>query len=290
MTGPDEFVDTYFLPRDKFESSRLERQHECIVTNLGFLLHPRIEKALPQDARIADVATGTGIWLNSVAKTAPSTWSLTGLDLSDAQFPPPSSRGRCNYETLNMLQPIPDHLKQSFDLVHIRYLILALTTGQWETIARNAFELLKPGGYLQWHESNFCDIISLQSKAGDSVDALRTLMRVKREVLRQQDKFLPGIIDPGLRQSVEKTGFTEVDEEIIASDRVVETRKEGSIVGVLAVKALILMAQETLRERGIAVHEQAWVEAECEKAMKEVEMGGYLWWSMHVVTARRPLA
>jgi methylase of polypeptide subunit release factors len=61
-------ADTYGLGRDTKESSRLEGQHVVWKTNFGFLLHPRIAKSIPSDARIGDVGTGTGAWILDLAK------------------------------------------------------------------------------------------------------------------------------------------------------------------------------------------------------------------------------
>jgi hypothetical protein len=61
-------ADTYGLTRDAKESSRLNAQHAVWKTNIGFLLHPRIAKSIPSNARIGDVGTGTGVWITELAK------------------------------------------------------------------------------------------------------------------------------------------------------------------------------------------------------------------------------
>lgn len=150
MTAPD----PYSLPRDETESFRLDRQHRVYKENTGYLLHPRIAANLPHDAHIAEVGTGTGIWLRDVAAKAPAWWQLTGFDISADQFP--STNGdRCKYEELDILQPIPDRYKARFDVVHLRLLICGLTGEDWPTTAKNVLALLKPGGWIQWLEGDF---------------------------------------------------------------------------------------------------------------------------------------
>lgn len=61
-------VDSYGLTRDKNESARLNAQHEVWKTNIGFLLHPRIESSLGKAPRIGDVGTGTGVWILELAE------------------------------------------------------------------------------------------------------------------------------------------------------------------------------------------------------------------------------
>ena len=60
-------ADTYGLTRDKGESARLNAQHDVWKTNIGFLLHPRIESSLGKSPRIGDLGTGTGVWILELA-------------------------------------------------------------------------------------------------------------------------------------------------------------------------------------------------------------------------------
>ncbi|KAK1517937.1 uncharacterized protein CCOS01_12194 [Colletotrichum costaricense] len=40
--------------------------------------------------RVAEIATGTGIWLRDMAKLLPSSPELRGIDMDTTKFPPPS--------------------------------------------------------------------------------------------------------------------------------------------------------------------------------------------------------
>lgn len=62
--------DTYTLDRDAAESRRLDMQHQAWAKGVGYLIHPRIAETLPRDAKIADVGTGTGIWLMDLANAS----------------------------------------------------------------------------------------------------------------------------------------------------------------------------------------------------------------------------
>jgi hypothetical protein len=55
----------------------------------------------------------------------------------------------------NLLDPVPQDKKGTFDVLHLRLLVLGLPTGQWKIACENLFQLLKPGGYLQWEEGDF---------------------------------------------------------------------------------------------------------------------------------------
>lgn len=65
---PQPSSDLYGIARDSAESERLNRQHKILTTNLGFLLYPGVERQLSDTPKIADLGTGTGIWLLDLAK------------------------------------------------------------------------------------------------------------------------------------------------------------------------------------------------------------------------------
>lgn len=119
---------------------------------------------------ILDLGTGSGIWAMDVADTYPSA-SVIGVDLAPTQpsmIPPnvqfevlpPSSlllhahqcRTRTNQPHLRQKQ-IDDvekdwlYPRNHFDFIHGRELIMAIR--DWPRLARQAFNHLRPGGYLQ---------------------------------------------------------------------------------------------------------------------------------------------
>ena len=88
------------LSAEEFE--RLEFQHNVLVTITGKLLPPKILSTLSASARIADIGTGTGIWLRDMASLlrephpdeAPETKaSFVGFDIDVNKFPTPGALG-----------------------------------------------------------------------------------------------------------------------------------------------------------------------------------------------------
>lgn len=76
--------------------------------NIGYLLHPKVTATLPTNPQIADVGTGTGIFLQYVQETYPDA-VLHGFDISAALFPSPALPG-ITMQTLDVKQPIPEEL------------------------------------------------------------------------------------------------------------------------------------------------------------------------------------
>ena len=67
------------------EAERLVVQHNCMISCQGYYLHPEVKPSTTAP-RIADLATGTGIWLCELAPAYPQA-ELHGFDISDKMFP-----------------------------------------------------------------------------------------------------------------------------------------------------------------------------------------------------------
>lgn len=152
-------------PTTDFEQACLEWQHQVMLrlTN-NALLPDSIQQYLTTitSPHIADIGTGSGIWLKDLAGYLPTTSVLTGFDIDTTKFPPPRSMPR-NISLLhgNILEPFPDDLQGTFDLVHVRFLIFSLKASEWVPAARNLRTLLKPGGYLLWEEAGYPSWITI---------------------------------------------------------------------------------------------------------------------------------
>ncbi|KAJ0166753.1 hypothetical protein CTA2_6034 [Colletotrichum tanaceti] len=154
------------------ELERLAYNHFNIWTPLTVdLLPPHILSSLQsQDRpRIADVATGSGVWLTSLVEDLPPHSELFGFDLDKRKFPPrpptppipppPSSpllrpeKPRLSFLVQNVLEPFPPELRGTFDLVHVRLLATGLKAGDWDAVLANLSDLLKPDGWLLWEDT-----------------------------------------------------------------------------------------------------------------------------------------
>ncbi|KAI9646935.1 hypothetical protein NHQ30_004935 [Ciborinia camelliae] len=144
--------------RDEEEKDRLDQQSNIIgIVRDGHVLDPSIPKQ--NIYRIADVATGTGIWLREVAAELvdggySSPLKTVGFDISAKQFPktsPPENK----FVVWDMTTSFPQEYHRSFDVVHVRLVILALKVEQIKDVVQNIVELLKPGGYLQWTDFSY---------------------------------------------------------------------------------------------------------------------------------------
>ena len=147
-------TNEYMLKRDKNESKRLDFQHEFTkAMGHGKLLHPSI--ALHNVRAIADVGTGTGVWLDDVAEflqdptqngEAPE---LVGFDISAEQFPSAKDRPpNVDLVVHDMTSRFPEKYHGRFDIVNIRYLEYALKESDLQEAVENIAEILRKTLYL----------------------------------------------------------------------------------------------------------------------------------------------
>ncbi|KAJ0418714.1 S-adenosyl-L-methionine-dependent methyltransferase [Aspergillus carlsbadensis] len=151
-----ETVERYPLGRDTAESQRLNEQHRLLID----IVDGAIDSSIPLDriSSVADVATGTGVWLwdaqqalSKVADNSPRCFH--GFDISSAQFP--AAPERVELSLHDVLTPFPPEHQGRYDLVHVRLLVTALGESDFEIAVRNLSSILKPGGYLQWVEIDY---------------------------------------------------------------------------------------------------------------------------------------
>ncbi|KAF4633301.1 hypothetical protein G7Y89_g4820 [Cudoniella acicularis] len=127
-----------------------------LEATLPFFIHANIPSPsfLSSPApRIADIATGTAIWLQDLADMLTPSAQLDGFDISLSQCPPKAWLSKnITLREWDMFSPVPEDLIGVYDIVHVRLLVYVMKPDNIETLARNLQWLLKPGGWLQWEE------------------------------------------------------------------------------------------------------------------------------------------
>ncbi|KAI1352227.1 hypothetical protein F5Y01DRAFT_324425 [Xylaria sp. FL0043] len=198
MTATDSTnSDGYNLGRDYAAASRLNLQHFMYKDAQGFLLHLVIQKELrdKQESRqtggeellhVADLATGTGIWLFDLLKS-PEVKGLNiqhyGFDISRALFPHNSWLPKnVILSTSNLLEEPPQAFYGKFDVVHLRLVLSLIRSGSPKPVIQHIKKLLKPGGYVQWDEVdpfNHYHVLTPESDNSKAPNMVATFEKVK---------------------------------------------------------------------------------------------------------------
>ena len=132
------------------ESTRLEFQYAFLKYAFGNrLLHPQIGDLGPS-SKVADVGTGTGVWLNDLARTCNSSGTenledearFVGFDIAEEKFPKRNERG-VRLVVHDCLKRFPEQWRGIFDVVHLRLLVYAIREVDVVTVVKNVVELLR---------------------------------------------------------------------------------------------------------------------------------------------------
>ncbi|OJZ83591.1 hypothetical protein ASPFODRAFT_83056 [Aspergillus luchuensis CBS 106.47] len=173
----------YMLDRNYTAASRLNFQFYLWKESLQFNLHPSIDLGpAGETVRIADLATGTAIWLCDLMRDpamAPCTLQLDGLDVDLKNAPVPEwVTPSISLRHWNIFDEVPEDLRGKYDVVHLRLLVLVVQESNPLPIIDKVFQLLKPGGYIQWDDLNYPDTIvakpptaQLSNQASPACDA-----------------------------------------------------------------------------------------------------------------------
>ncbi|MCJ1234473.1 hypothetical protein MMC14_002434 [Varicellaria rhodocarpa] len=134
---------------------QLDQQQWMFNYQTGYLLHPSIPTS-STSLCIADIGTGTGLWLAKLARELPPSTQLDGFDISAAQFPPMESLpSNITLQIQNALEPVAPSLVGKYDVVHVGIFCLnygkSRSTALFMVLLSN-LETIEPGGYLQWDE------------------------------------------------------------------------------------------------------------------------------------------
>ncbi|KAL7916466.1 S-adenosyl-L-methionine-dependent methyltransferase [Trichoderma velutinum] len=157
----DEPTSVYTLNHgiQAIEGERLEKQHEFLKGVTKTLLPENVQKyllGLGHGPALVDIGCGTGIWLKHLARELPSNSRLDGYDYDTSKFAEATSLpSNVNLGFADALKPFPENIRGTYDVVHVRFMFLAIKADQWELVAANLKSLLRSGGWLVWEEGSY---------------------------------------------------------------------------------------------------------------------------------------
>ncbi|KAK2604077.1 hypothetical protein N8I77_007036 [Diaporthe amygdali] len=170
--------DDYVLTRDFLDNNRINLLHCLWVKIFGYVVHPKIP-IQSANLRVADVGTGTGIWLLDVRELAAPTARLEGFDISLATVPPAETLpSNVRFRHWDVKQDLPQDLVGAFDIVHLRSLSFVLLNSQVPDVVERLFKMLKPGGYLQWSEPDFGSVRTDKTRPENKTEHLSELFNL----------------------------------------------------------------------------------------------------------------
>ncbi|KAI9670540.1 MAG: hypothetical protein M1831_005760 [Alyxoria varia] len=177
--------------------------------------------------------SGTGAFLKKLSeKLAPDT-ELHGFDRLGDAFPA-SSPANVHLHVHDCFRPFPSWWHNAFDAVHIRLMLGEMQSlSDWILLARNALQLLKPGGKLQWCECNMRQTRQVLREAqGTKIDATSRVCQLAWGAAVLVTGSRVGLFnsegDWDLVEVLKGIGMDIVVQDIAASDRIPALRKYTS--------------------------------------------------------------
>jgi SAM-dependent methyltransferase len=196
----------YSLGRCHLAACRLNLQHYLWRETLGLSIHAAIK--LPPNPVIADIACGTGLWLIDVSREVPDA-QLYGFDMNLTQAPHngwlPSN---ISLKQWNFFDEVPPDFIGKFDFIHARLLVMVLPDDP-APFVRRLFQLLKPGGYVQWDE---LDCINMHVRKADSSIAAPALEELHKIWTGRYDWTI------AIHETLNEHGFEDATLEYFGDD------------------------------------------------------------------------
>ncbi|KAI9737714.1 MAG: hypothetical protein M1818_005718 [Claussenomyces sp. TS43310] len=264
------------------DSLRLIDQHDWLKGLLGCTVHPAIPTNTP-GLRVADVATGTAIFLLDLAKTLPADAQLYGFDISTAQFPAPEARpSNVFLHEHSVTNPFPEDYHGYFDIVAVRLITAGLRGDDWDAAVKNLNVLLKPGGYLQWIEPVHSSLQIFNSKVGAPNSAAREAVQYFLEAYKMT--LYPGPLQ--LPALCLKYKLDDIVMEVFATDHFPDFEKVRSQGKLFLSGACTAMFPFLVKDESSALTAEHADEV-VKRAMEEMEGEIYLHSEMQFVVRRK---
>ncbi|KAI1287224.1 S-adenosyl-L-methionine-dependent methyltransferase [Xylaria venustula] len=166
----------YLFTRDLIDNNRINLQHYQWIELFGYHVHPQIPTDSP-GLCVADIGTGTGVWLTDLSTRLPATTRLDGFDISLSATPPlewlPSN---VTFQKWDVREDVPEEMLARYDIVHIRLLSFVLRDDEVPRILEKVVKMIKPGGYLQWAEADVTSFRIEKTRPTNSSGALERLL------------------------------------------------------------------------------------------------------------------
>ncbi|OJJ42495.1 hypothetical protein ASPZODRAFT_20461 [Penicilliopsis zonata CBS 506.65] len=195
----------YLFPNDADEQDRMDFLHHIYSMIFGGKLH--LAPLENFSGRILDLGTGTGIWAIDFADEHPAA-EVIGNDLSPIQpgWVPPN----CVFEVDDF--EADWHYTKPFDFIHGRSLAGAVK--DMDRLTKQAFENLKPGGYLELKSigmATFCDgdQEGYLKKAPSTNQMCRLIHEASSKFGKQMQDF------SGWEESLKAAGFVDIVADVV---------------------------------------------------------------------------
>lgn len=215
---------------------------------------------------------------------------LLGLDITTAHFPnaawlPENVR----FRVWDAYSEMPPEYEGAFDMVHLRALYSTVLDNKVDPLLSNCLKMLKPGGYLQWDESDASTLRTFSPSEGDKVDACKQVLAVQDFSARMITKMIPDWLH-NLRDTLAGRGCEILVHEELEPDRRLARAWTENMLLVWRSMVALIPEQEMPLPPGMGLPEKvsrALFAALLQEAIKETQQGVMLGMQYHIFLAKK---
>ncbi|KAJ9266690.1 hypothetical protein DTO212C5_6226 [Paecilomyces variotii] len=275
--------DTYFMPNDEAEQTRLNIAHQVYLIVLdGELTRVPVPRGR---ARILDIGTGPGDWAVEMGERYPDA-EIVATDISVFDIGP-SSLGLPNVSFQLDDTEAEWTYHEPFDLIHLRSLSGAFR--DWGSVYRQAFNHLKPGGYIEVIDADTAaGVINFPDIRNSYFSILVAAMQSAAERTgfpRNQDHLRPNLLTSIGFTAVRSTEIT-IPVGVWPEDPRQKTLGKMALISIL--EGLEAWSLRQLTDTGNWTAEE--VRALCDKVKGELVKATGMTAQVRILTGRRPFA
>ncbi|KAI0420095.1 S-adenosyl-L-methionine-dependent methyltransferase [Xylaria grammica] len=199
MAGSQPGQEHYIFDRDHKSSIRLNYQHILIKKLCNDqLLHPAIQQSIASRSsiRVADIATGTALWLTELSDALPKNAQFHGFDISRNQYPPNEwLPNNVSLHEHDAFKPFAPEFLGTFDVVNLRFFITLLNGKNVQSLLGNLKTLLKPDGFLHWLDFDPRSARAIAIRPSLHMPRTESVVSIMRKAQHDVDLWLPRYTD-----------------------------------------------------------------------------------------------
>lgn len=138
---------------------------------------------------------------------------LNGFDITSSNFPASAwLPSNIRFHTWDAFAEVPSEYIGAFDIVHIRTFYSCIKANNVQPVLDNLLKFLKPGGYLQWDESDASTLSCKTSSPEVKADAADTIVKIVNTFSKTTSQLQPDWLY-NLPQTLEASGCEMVAHE-----------------------------------------------------------------------------